>query len=242
MNILHEKQRLLPNGHPQEPVTMFLMANATAIATSAIIGGVVAAVRGGNILKGALFGAIMGGIAAGVSSAFSGTTAAAAGPVAADGVIGTEVMTDAAWESAGAANTEVLNSAVQSEGLLTSQASAVADPLDGAIAPSGTPTQAQAAQSAAGQPTQVGQGVGTTGSNTSIGGPQSATTGVGGATRGGGILNQVFGSDGKLANTGLMIGGQMLLGAAQQRSQDSEAARRQANMAWVPAVQRGVYK
>lgn len=241
MNIWDERRRVA--GHMVcEPITAFIAANAATIATSAAIGAVGAAVKGGNILKGALFGAIMGGITAGVASAFSAPAAASAGPVAVDGVIGTEAMTDAAWGSAGAANTEALNSAVQSEGLLTSQAPVAADQLDGAIAPSGAPVQASSAQPVAVQPAQVGQGVGTTGGSTAIGGQSAVTTGVGGAPKGGGILNQMFGADGKIAGTGLMIGGQMLLGSAQQKAQDAEIARRQTNMTWVPVAQRGVYK
>lgn len=241
MNILHEKRKMLPMGNPQEPITAFLVANATAIATSAVIGGVVAAVRGGNILKGALFGAIMGGIAAGVSSAFSGaatTAAEAAGGAAIEA--STVPMTEAAWEAAGAANTSALNEAAI--GSTVDSASQVAiSPSVVAPAPVAAPVSVVGSE----LPSPVVgtnsvNGLDLSGSSKSLFGG-STNTMIGGPQQGG-LLSRAFGSGGKLANTGLMIGGQMLLGAAQQRSQESEAARRQSNMSWVPAAQRGIYK
>lgn len=267
MNILHEKRKTLPHGNPQEPISMFIASAATSLGASAavasaigtaavtgmVVGGVGAAVTGGNILKGALFGAIMGGITSGVSAAFGGAGAAA-------GASAATVPTEAALSGSGAGLDSFLagTANVPTEAMMAGNGAALEAQLAGsAISPVSvgegmlaTPTAAAAQTAiapAAASPYQlVGDGINTTGSGTGFVGGTAQTglttsltnTGLGAAPIGG-LLSQITG--GKMGSTALLVGGQMLSGAMQQKAADKETARRQANMTWVSTPQRGNY-
>ena len=239
MNILHEKRRLLPASGPQEPITTFIMANAATIATSAAIGAVGAAVSGGNILKGALFGAITGGIAAGVSEVFAGASAASGQGITAVGAGEGLKAASGAFELAPVAETAV-NTAAPSAAQAAGQASSFS------IAPTvnGLQTSGLSASGASASggllPTQAGSGLAVDVSKTGIGSLSAAPTSVAPTTTGllGGLSKM---GESKLANTGLLIGGQMLLGSAQEKAQQEEIKRKQTNAAYTAAPVRGMY-
>ena len=251
MNILHEKRKAA--GHmANDPITAFIIQNATVIATSAAIGAVGAAVKGGNILKGALFGAILGGVGAGISNMIGGGTflggAAADSATAAIGADNMLAVTDAAnaAQTAGTLGEPI-------GGMVGASDFAAAD----ALGPSGlsTSTATGAADAAlqttaASQPSQyqlTDQGVGTTGTNTGIAGGLKANAGLGttlqttglGTTQSGGLLSQITGS--KLGATGLLVGGQMIAGAAQSKAAQQQYEQAKADKAWGTMAYRGAY-
>jgi hypothetical protein len=248
MNPLHNRLKLLPMSGPQDPISAAIASAATSLGASAAVataigsaavtglavGAVGAAINGGNILKGALMGAVLGGITGGIGEAFSGTIEAAnlAGAEATLNATESGLLSEAAWNAEGLANSAAIGQASP-----VTEAVSVTDALDGALPPANV-NQA-VSQTASTAPTS-----GVTPPKTPI--PQSTGSGVGGQNTTTGIADKLKAgftglSDSKLANTGLLLGGQMLLGSKQQEAQDNEIKRRQSNMSWVAAPTRGAY-
>lgn len=243
MNILNERRK--SRGYvASEPITTFIALNATAIATSAVIGAVGAAVSGGNILKGALFGAITGGVMAGVSNVIAGGEFLGGAVDSATAAVGAENA--AAIESA-ATEAAIGGASSASENIVDLSEFSGADGLapSDVASPNNTPTApAQTAQntSAVDQPATGANssgGIDLTGKDTSLSKPTSEGL-LGSVKNAAGKLASGILDDKKLGSTGLLVAGNMLSGYSQSKAAQQRYDQQLRNGTWQPIVTRGV--